>query len=130
MDRRHKVELFQMIRRDYAAGEAILGLAKKHGLHRRMVRQAISSAIHRKKISSPQAPQTGSGEGSDRPDALASRPERSPQARPRLIASGLVCGKNIPGRHSLNQINCPAIGGKTPPRNGVQQTRSIRAAEI
>jgi transposase len=39
------VELFEEIRRGHAAGETILGLAKKHGVHRRMVRQAIASAI-------------------------------------------------------------------------------------
>jgi transposase len=45
MDRRLKVELFEEIRRCYAAGETIKGLANKHGVHRRMVRQAIASAI-------------------------------------------------------------------------------------
>jgi hypothetical protein len=45
MDRRKKVELFEQIRRGYAAGETIKGLAKKHGVHRRMVRQAIAGAI-------------------------------------------------------------------------------------
>src|SRR5450432_2438562 len=45
MDRRKKVELFEEIRRGYVAGETIQGLARKHGVHRRMVRQAISSAI-------------------------------------------------------------------------------------
>src|SRR5277367_5677500 len=45
MDRRTKVELFEEIRRGYASGETILGLAKKHGVHRRMVRQAVASAI-------------------------------------------------------------------------------------
>jgi transposase len=45
MDWRSKVELFEEIRRGYAAGETIKGLAKKHGVHRRMVRQAIASAI-------------------------------------------------------------------------------------
>jgi transposase len=45
MDRRTKVELFEEIRRGYTAGETIQGLAKKHGVHRRMVRQAIASAI-------------------------------------------------------------------------------------
>jgi hypothetical protein len=45
MDRRTKVELFEEIRRDYAAGETIQGLAKKHSVHRRMVRQALASAI-------------------------------------------------------------------------------------
>jgi transposase len=45
MDRRRKVELFEQIRRDYAAGETIKRLAKKYSVHRRMVRQAIASAI-------------------------------------------------------------------------------------
>jgi transposase len=45
MDRRTRVELFEEIRRGYAAGETILGLAKKHGVHRRVVRQALASAI-------------------------------------------------------------------------------------
>src|ERR1700728_5393272 len=45
MDRRSKVELFEEIRRGYAAGETIQGLAEKHGVHRRMVRQAVASAI-------------------------------------------------------------------------------------
>jgi hypothetical protein len=45
MDRRHKVELFEVIRRGYASGETIQGLSKKHGVHRRMVRQAIGNAM-------------------------------------------------------------------------------------
>jgi len=45
MDRRRKVELFEEIRRDYAAGETIKKLAKKFSVHRRMVRQALASAI-------------------------------------------------------------------------------------
>jgi transposase len=45
MDRRPKVELFEEIRRGHAAGETIKGLAEKYGVHRRMVRQAIASAI-------------------------------------------------------------------------------------
>jgi transposase len=45
MDRRRKVELFEEIRRGHAAGETVLGLARKYGIHRRMVRQAIASAV-------------------------------------------------------------------------------------
>src|SRR6266436_9313563 len=45
MDRRGKVELFEEIRRGYAAGETIQSLARKHGIHRRMVRQALASAM-------------------------------------------------------------------------------------
>ena len=39
------MELFEQIRLGYAAGETILGLAAKHGVHRRMVRQALASAL-------------------------------------------------------------------------------------
>ena len=35
------MELFEEIRRGYAAGETIQGLATKHRVHHRMVRQAI-----------------------------------------------------------------------------------------
>jgi transposase len=45
MNRRTKVELFEEIRRGYGAGETILGLAKKFNVHRRMVRQALASAL-------------------------------------------------------------------------------------
>jgi len=45
MDRRLKVELFEEIRRGHAAGETIKGLAEKYGVHRRMIRQAIASAM-------------------------------------------------------------------------------------
>ncbi len=39
------MELFEEIRRGHAAGETILGLAKKHNVHRRMVRQALANAV-------------------------------------------------------------------------------------
>lgn len=39
------MELFEEIRRGYEAGETIKGLARKYGVHRRMVRQAIANAI-------------------------------------------------------------------------------------
>src|SRR6516164_5335270 len=45
MERRAKMELFEMIRRGHAAGETIRQVAKRHNIHRRMVRQALASAI-------------------------------------------------------------------------------------
>ena len=46
MDRRRKVELFEQIRREYTHGVGtIQGVSRKLGVHRRMVRQAMASAI-------------------------------------------------------------------------------------
>jgi transposase len=46
MDRRRKVELFEQIRREYRFGVGtIRGVARKLRVHRRVVRQAIASAI-------------------------------------------------------------------------------------
>jgi transposase len=39
------MEMFEQIRRAYAEGESIAALARQHGIHRRMVRQALASAI-------------------------------------------------------------------------------------
>src|SRR5215472_17444220 len=45
---RAKVELFEQIRREYEFGVGtIAGVAKKLGVHRRMVREAIGSALPR-----------------------------------------------------------------------------------
>src|SRR6266849_6308443 len=45
MDRRGKIVLFEQLQLGYAAGETIKSLAKKHSIHPRMVRQALTSAI-------------------------------------------------------------------------------------
>src|SRR5579872_4693076 len=46
MDGRRKVELFEEIRREHAHGAgSIRAVAKKLGVHRRMVRQALASAM-------------------------------------------------------------------------------------
>ena len=46
MDWRGKVELFEQIRREYEFGVGtIVGVAKKLGVHRRMVREAIGNAL-------------------------------------------------------------------------------------
>ena len=45
MKRRAKVELFEQIRREYEfGGGTIKGIARKLGVHRRMVRQALADA--------------------------------------------------------------------------------------
>jgi ActR/RegA family two-component response regulator len=44
LDRRAKVELFEQIRREYEYGEGtIKGVARKLGIHRRMVREALAA---------------------------------------------------------------------------------------
>jgi transposase len=46
MDRRRRVELFEQIRREHRLGVGtIRGVAKQFGVHRRIVRQALASAI-------------------------------------------------------------------------------------
>jgi transposase len=40
-----RVELFEQIRRDARAGSSVRTLAKKYGVHRRVIRQALASAI-------------------------------------------------------------------------------------
>ena len=46
MDWRAKVELFEEIRREYEFGAGtVLGVAKKLGVHRRMVREALGNAV-------------------------------------------------------------------------------------
>ena len=46
MKGRTKVELFEQMRREYEHGVGtITGVAKKFGVHRRMVRDALASAV-------------------------------------------------------------------------------------
>jgi hypothetical protein len=46
VDWRAKVELFEQIRREYEFGVGtIQGVARKFGVHRRMVREALASAL-------------------------------------------------------------------------------------
>ena len=56
MDWRTKVELYEQIRREYEFGTgSIIGVARKFGVHRRMVREAVRNAVpaQRKKTESP-----------------------------------------------------------------------------
>lgn len=56
MDWRAKVELYEQIRREYEFGVgSVIGVARKLGVHRRKVREAVRNAVpaQRKKIERP-----------------------------------------------------------------------------
>jgi transposase len=56
LDWKAKVELFEKIRREYFEGVGtVIGVAKKLGVHRRMVREAIQNALPAKRLSSKRA---------------------------------------------------------------------------
>lgn len=69
MDWRAKVELFEEIRREYEFGVgSIKGVARKLGVHRRMVREALNNAVPpvRKKIQQRRGKITAYAERIDR----------------------------------------------------------------
>src|ERR1039458_3744051 len=56
LDWRAKVELYEQIRREYEFGVgSVIGVARKLGVHRRMVREAVRNAVpaQRKKTERP-----------------------------------------------------------------------------
>jgi len=64
-----RVELFEQIRRDHdREGLSIRALAARHAVHRRTVRQALSSALppERKRPEGRPAPKLGECRGGDR----------------------------------------------------------------
>lgn len=88
MTRRAKVELFEQIRRDYEFGlGTVSGVARKYGVHRRMVRQALTEAVP-----------------PDRKQATRERPVLSPVMR--FIDEILTSDQKMPRkqRHTARRI--------------------------
>jgi hypothetical protein len=94
LDWRAKVELFEQIRREYEFGiGTIVGVAKTLGVHRRMVREAIGSALPRPR-KKPERPRWKLQEVVDFVDAIleADRKERHANSGTRRTAYGRGSG--------------------------------------
>jgi len=79
LDWRKKVELYEQIRREYEFGAGtIQGVARKLGVHRRMVRDAVANALpaRRKK---PQRPRTKLGPATGFIDAILEADRKEPR---------------------------------------------------
>ena len=79
MDWRAKVELFEQIRREYEFGiGTIVGVATKLGVHRRMVREAIGSALPKPR-KKPERPRWKLKEAVDFVDAILEADRKAPR---------------------------------------------------
>ena len=123
------MELFEEIRLGHAAGETIQGLATKHGIHRRMVRQAISAAIPPDAEETSERPaETRPSQRSDRADTAAgsgSAAKTTTHGAPDLGAAERRASRT-PGRRA----DRPAICRTTEAGAGPERTGSVRTAEL
>ena len=79
MARRSKVELYEQIRREYAHGVGtIKGVAKKLGVHRRMVREALANAVPPPR-KAPERPKPKLGPVREWIDAILEADPRAPR---------------------------------------------------
>ena len=117
MEWRAKVELFEEIRREYEFGiGTVRGVARKLGVHRRQVRQALADA---KPPARKQPERRGGARGADAvyPFRLATVRRRGKQ-RPRRIGSGSGSGRNGRNKTLLPQ----GLGRKREVESQHQQT--------
>ena len=124
------MELFEQIRREYKHGVGtIKGVALKFGVHRRMVREAIGSAV-------PQIAEggqtgegeNGSGDSLDRRDS-GSRPE-SPSQAAAYRAPNLVPPEGREARGGCGGVNRTAVRAKTEDRAGSGTWRGVHCANL
>jgi transposase len=79
LDWRAKVELFEQIRREYEFGVGtIVGVARKLGVHRRMVREAIDSAVPKSR-KKPERPRSKLKDAVDFIDAILEADRKAPR---------------------------------------------------
>ena len=79
MDWRKKVELYEKIRREYEFGVGtIQGVARKLGVYRRMVRDAVANALPEQR-KQPQRPRTKLGPATGFIDAILEADRRQPR---------------------------------------------------
>ena len=72
-----KVELFELIRRDsWHGGLSVRALAGKYGVHRRLVREALTRAVAAQDAGAAVGP-AGAVQGGDRRVAVGRQPGRS-----------------------------------------------------
>lgn len=90
MPRRRKVELYEEIRREYEHGVGtIKGVARKLGVHRRMVREAIANAV-------PPVKKT----------PVCERPKLGPAREFILLYSTIIAYSSIPRLPQCENCSC------------------------
>ena len=130
LDWRAKVELYEQIRREYEFGAGtIQGVARKLGVHRRMVREAIQSAVpaRRKKTERPHL-KMAAGSAIHRSDSGVG-PQGTAQAAPHSAAH-LRSHPQRDSRMHSSRTHSAAVCGAAQACAGTEPSRDLRAAEL
>lgn len=124
------MELFEQMRREYEHGVGtIKGVARKFGVHRRMVREAIGNAVPAaRKIPDRDRPKLGSSDSFHRGDA-GSGPEGAAKTAAHG-ASDLVSAASGASGNRDSRINSAAVRAGAQGGNGVGTGGSVRAAKL